>query len=199
MRRLALLPLAALLMTSPHARAEHLYGYVDDAGVAHFSNFASTPSHHRLTGDGAARPAERRAGRQAPHEIHAQVARIAVEHGLDPALVLAVVATESAFDPNARSPRGALGLMQLMPDTARRMGVSDPLDPEENLRGGVRYLSMLLDLFGDLTLALAAYNAGEGAVIRHGHSIPPYPETLAYVPKVLDRYADFQRRTSDGR
>lgn len=108
--------------------------------------------------------------------------------------MLAVVATESAFNPRARSPKGALGLMQLMPDTARRLGVADPLDPEANLRGGVRYLSMLLDMFDDLSLALAAYNAGEGAVIRHGRSIPPYPETLAYVPKVMRHYADFQHR-----
>jgi soluble lytic murein transglycosylase-like protein len=109
-------------------------------------------------------------------------------HGLDPELVQAVVAVESGFRPAVISPKGAQGLMQLMPTTASALGVGDALDPAQNLDGGVRYLGSLLNLYGgDLPRALAAYNAGEGAVARHG-GIPPYRETRAYVRKVLKRY-----------
>jgi soluble lytic murein transglycosylase-like protein len=109
-------------------------------------------------------------------------------HGLEPALVLAVVAVESGFRPEAVSPKGAQGLMQLMPRTAAALGVQDPLDPEQNLDAGVRHLEALLKLYGgDLRRALAAYNAGEGAVERHG-GVPPYRETRAYVKRVLERY-----------
>lgn len=112
--------------------------------------------------------------------------------GLDPQLVEAVIATESAFDPRARSSKGAMGLMQLMPATARRFQVRDAWNPEENVEGGTRYLKLLVDEFGDLKLALAAYNAGEGAVRRHG-GMPPYPETRTFVRRVLTRY---DRRSS---
>jgi len=122
----------------------------------------------------------------------ADLARLAEEasrrYGLDPALVLAVVGVESGFRPAAVSPKGAQGLMQLMPRTAAALGVSDPLDPEQNLDAGVRHLEALLKLYnGDLTRALAAYNAGSGAVERHG-GVPPYRETRAYVKRVLERY-----------
>jgi len=120
------------------------------------------------------------------------VVRLAEEaarrHGLDPALVLAVVAVESGFRPEAVSSKGAQGLMQLMPRTAESLGVSDAFDPEQNLDAGVRHLEALLKLYGgDLTRALAAYNAGQGAVARHG-GVPPYRETRAYVRRVLARY-----------
>ena len=109
-------------------------------------------------------------------------------HGLDPGLVLAVVSVESAFRPEAVSRKGAQGLMQLMPATAASLGVKDAFDPVENLDGGSRHLGSLLTLYGgDLVSALAAYNAGAGAVARHG-GVPPYRETRAYVKKVLERY-----------
>ncbi len=109
-------------------------------------------------------------------------------HGLDPGLVLAVVSVESAFRPEAVSRKGAQGLMQLMPATAASLGVKDVFDPVENLDGGSRHLGSLLTLYGgDLVSALAAYNAGAGAVARHG-GVPPYRETRAYVKKVLERY-----------
>jgi soluble lytic murein transglycosylase-like protein len=121
-------------------------------------------------------------------ELEALAADVAKRHGLDPALVLAVASVESGFQPNAVSPKGAQGLMQLMPATATSLGVADALDPETNLEGGSRYLAELIALYGgDLTKALAAYNAGPGAVRRHG-GVPPYQETRAYVKRVLERY-----------
>jgi hypothetical protein len=115
------------------------------------------------------------------------------KHGLDPELVLAVVGVESAFQPDAVSPKGAQGLMQLMPGTADSLGVEDAFDPGQNLDGGVRHLGSLLTLYdGDLSRALAAYNAGEGAVARHG-GIPPFRETREYVKKVLERYRKAKR------
>jgi len=115
-------------------------------------------------------------------------AAVARRHGLDPDLVMAVVSVESGFRPQAVSPKGAQGLMQLMPKTASSLGVTDAFDPAQNLDGGTRHLGQLLTLYGgDLTRALAAYNAGEGAVHRHG-GVPPYRETRAYVKRVLERY-----------
>ena len=126
---------------------------------------------------------------QAPGTDLRQLAEAASRrYGLDPALVLAVVAVESGFRPEAVSAKGAQGLMQLMPRTAASLGVQDPLDPEQNLDAGVRHLEALIKLYaGDLRRALAAYNAGQGAVERHG-GVPPYRETRAYVKRVLARY-----------
>jgi len=116
------------------------------------------------------------------------VATAAAAHDLPEALLLAVIETESNFDAQALSPKGAQGLMQLMPQTARHLGVADAFDPAANIDGGARYLKSLLTRFGnDLSLALAAYNAGPGAVQRHG-AIPPYVETQSYVPRILRRY-----------
>jgi soluble lytic murein transglycosylase-like protein len=107
-------------------------------------------------------------------------------HGVDRALVHAIIFAESSYDPNAVSAAGATGLMQLMPETARAHGVSDPFDPAKNVQGGVKHLKKLLAQFdGDVELALAAYNAGAGAVIRAGNRIPDNPETTAFVPKVI--------------
>lgn len=121
-----------------------------------------------------------------------EIARLIRQHarhqGLNPRLVQAVVQVESGYNPKALSSKGAMGLMQLMPDTAAELGVKNPYDPDENIRGGVRYLKQQLRRFsGDLGLALAAYNAGPGAVQRHG-AIPPYPETQRYVEKVYTLY-----------
>jgi len=117
--------------------------------------------------------------------VAALVRQLAGEYRLDPNLVLAVIATESNFNPRARSPKNAQGLMQLIPATAARFGVRDVWDPEQNLRGGMAYLRWLLAHFnGDLRLALAGYNAGEGAVAEHG-GVPPYAETRDYVARIL--------------
>jgi soluble lytic murein transglycosylase-like protein len=122
------------------------------------------------------------------------VGRVATEYSVDPKLVEAVIQVESGFDPFAVSPKGAAGLMQLMPETAKRFDVSDVFDPVENVRGGVRYLRFLTERFeGDLGLVLAAYNAGEGSVDRY-MGVPPYRETRLYVVKVLERYLEPEPR-----
>jgi soluble lytic murein transglycosylase-like protein len=122
--------------------------------------------------------------------------RAASEHNLDSALIAAVIQTESSGDPRAVSKAGAKGLMQLRDGTAREMGVKNSLDPEANIRGGSRYLRRMLDRFGDLSLALAAYNAGPGTVERHG-GVPPFKETRDYIVRVTRRMAVHATRGPD--
>jgi soluble lytic murein transglycosylase-like protein len=110
--------------------------------------------------------------------------RVAAEHGVEPKLARAVIQVESGYQERARSPKGAMGLMQLMPATARRYAVADPYDPVTNIEAGIAHLKSLLDRF-PTALALAAYNAGEAAVVRF-HGIPPYPETRDYVSRILE-------------
>jgi hypothetical protein len=132
-------------------------------------------------------------------DIEALVERLAPDYGLDPALVLAVVKVESNFNPDARSPKNAQGLMQLIPETAARFGVRNVWDPLDNLRGGMSYLRWLLDRFnGDIELALAGYNAGEKAVERH-RGIPPYPETQGYVERITEMVSNGQPEKPLGR
>ncbi|MEO5339084.1 MAG: lytic transglycosylase domain-containing protein [Magnetococcus sp. MYC-9] len=124
-----------------------------------------------------------------PPKLSALIGQVAQQEGLDPNLLKAVVAIESKFDPTSVSNRGAAGLMQLMPETARLLGVKNRFNPEQNLRGGARYLRQMMELYpDDLALALAAYNAGPSTVSRFG-GVPPFPATKRYIDNVLDYFA----------
>lgn len=185
MRKVALTLLAGgLLLLAPLTFGEAaIYVYVDAEGTAHFTD-APTKSYFRpLPAFGLPRGVNLVRGAYADLINH-----VATEEGVDPGLVKAIVRAESNFDQNAVSRKGAQGLMQLMPGTAGRYAVGNAYDPEENIRGGVRYLRFLRDIFpGRLPLALAAYNAGENAVLRYD-GIPPFAETRAYVSRVLRFY-----------
>jgi soluble lytic murein transglycosylase-like protein len=197
--RLAPPLLIALLFSGgmPSAQAD-IYAYTDTDGGLHYSN-VPTDRRYVLVISEPREPPQRRLGvlnapgwqlRAAAYS--ALIDEAARQAKVQPALLRAVIAVESAFDPQAVSIKGAQGLMQLRPGTARRYGVERPFDPAENLRGGARYLSDLLTRYGnDMELALAAYNAGEDAVDRHGRTIPPFAETRAYVPAVLKLYRKF--------
>ena len=181
---------------------------VESGAAVVLSNFASaqTPTvlipreHAQDPGtSGSAGPAPSAPGRALfalrplPAGLQGLIGEVAREYAVEAALVKALIAVESNFDPQARSRKGAMGLMQLMPDTARRFNVRDAYAVADNVRGGTAYLRWLLDYFaGDVSLALAAYNAGEGAVMRAGRRIPDIAETRAYVPKVLSLQARFR-------
>jgi soluble lytic murein transglycosylase-like protein len=131
----------------------------------------------------------------APSALGRTIGAAAAAAGVDPALVEAIVANESGFDANATSRVGARGLMQLMPQTAKSLGVSNAYDPQQNVRAGARYLRELLNHFGDVELAVAAYNAGPAAVERF-HGVPPYAETRAYVRDVMTKYHELRSRSN---
>ena len=163
-----------------------IYVYTDDDGVIHFTNVPTSGRFEWVA-------PERGGPAPALSSFNEIIVRAAGRYGVDPALVKAVIKAESDFDPEAVSPAGAVGLMQLMPETARVVGVRDLRDPAQNIYGGVRHLSRLLRVFdGDTVLALAAYNAGENAVRRYG-GLPPFRETREYVRRVL-RWRDHYRR-----
>ncbi len=129
-------------------------------------------------------------------KISPYVNKTAKKYGMDPAFIHAIISAESAYKPNATSHAGAMGLMQLMPFTAKRFGVSNAYDPYQNIDAGTRYLRLLYDEFGSLELAAAGYNAGEGSVRKYNRSIPPFKETRRYVPKVMAYYRRYQRNRS---
>jgi soluble lytic murein transglycosylase-like protein len=172
-----------------------IYRYVDKDGVIHFSNVTkrgkliSKAKSRSKTAAGASSAASASGGlAKTPDEYDAYIREAASLYQIPEALVRAVIRVESNFDPRAISRANAQGLMQLIPATAERMLVTDPFDARQNVLGGTRYLRVLANLFnGNLQLTLAAYNAGEGAVIKY-NGIPPYAETQAYVTKVLEYY-----------
>ncbi len=178
----------ALGSAAPAHAGGRIYTFVDARGVTHFSNI---PMDDRYVPLDRKPPAKKRSTRVPQEEGYDGLIRLtAMEHGVSPALVKAVIAAESRFNSGAVSHKGAQGLMQLMPATAAQLGVADPFAAADNVRGGVRYLREMLDRYGDMGRALAAYNAGPTAVDRH-RGIPPYPETRAYVKRVMTYYRHY--------
>ncbi len=178
--------LACLAGMAPRALAADIYRCVGEDGVAHFSNAPTSDCFQRIIKVQRAAPAPGIVPSAAVARYEALIAETAARHSLGPALIKAVIRAESNFDPQAVSHRGAQGLMQLMPATVTRYRVADPFNPRANVDAGTRHLKRLLGVYdGDLSLALAAYNAGEEAVERYGRQVPPYPETRAYVEVVL--------------
>lgn len=180
--------MAAISAMSFQSQAD-VYRYIDASGARFYTNkpvgnyrllFRTAPLTYR-------EDLKQMPGRR--HLFDDIIERVSQKHGMDPKLIHAVIHAESAYNPRAVSSAGAVGLMQLMPDTASRYGVYDRHDPEQNIEAGTRYLKDLLRMFdSNMALAIAGYNAGEGAVIRHNRSIPPYPETQQYVRQVMNLY-----------
>jgi soluble lytic murein transglycosylase-like protein len=181
-----------VVLAATASRAD-IYAFVDAAGVMHYTNVPVDPRYEFLL----ATPNERTQSGEAFNPVllarSAQfdsiIEKAASAAAVEPALLRAVIVVESGFNARALSRRGAAGLMQLMPETARRYGARDRFDPQQNIHAGARYLKSLIKRYdNDIQLALAAYNAGEDAVDRCGRCIPPYRETQAYVPKVWRVY-----------
>ena len=183
----------------------NVYAYTSDDGSVHLSNVPTDARFTLLVGVpehsmASARPTGNRSQKYKPANAGGRIAsydaivdEVSRAHGLESALLHAVISVESHYNSNAVSRKGAMGLMQLMPQTAKRYGVADAFNPRQNLDGGAQYLRDLLRMFNNnVSLALAAYNAGEDAVMKHGNRIPPYGETQRYVPLVLDFYKRFQ-------
>jgi hypothetical protein len=169
------------------AWADEIVSITDEHGRKIFINAGENRAKSRLVAS-AIQPAKADNASLPPPEINDLVEQTANRHQIDPQLVHAIIKVESEYDPKAVSAKGAMGLMQLIPETASRFGVENPFNPKENIEGGVSYLKYLLDLYrGDLSLSLAAYNAGEGAVQRFG-GIPSFTETRDYVRRVTNIY-----------
>jgi len=192
--------LLSLFLLGASPAGADIYRHVDADGIVHFTNapqYTSRPnkqswSFYRKE----LRPTRTTAVGPLVHSYQAMIREYARAYRLEEAMVKAVIKAESNYNPQSLSSKGAQGLMQLIPETARLMKVSDPFDPAENIRGGSNYLRLMLDQFsGNLDLALAAYNAGPNAVQRHG-GIPPYAETRQYVQRVR-RYLDQYRHNGD--
>jgi len=190
----------ALLIGLPLVAGADIYKYVDKYGRVYLTDRPSHTGYKRLVktwkgwSEATSSSINYRHLAANRKRFNRTIELAAKHHKLPTALLHAVITAESAYDPNAVSRAGAVGLMQLMPATAERYGVRDRKDPNANVTGGTRYLKDLLGMFdNDLVLALAAYNAGENAVIKHGRQIPPYEETQTYVRRVLKFYNDYKK------
>ena len=188
--------IVALILTFFIVSSAHpdVYRYVDEAGVVHFTDSPTDKRFELIIKDRVEPPkpppppsqVEGAVPQEAGGEMDGMIAEASLRYGLDPSLIKAMIKVESNFNARAISPKGALGLMQLMPYTAYAMGVANPFNPGDNIEAGVRHLNDLLNLFqGNLTLALAAYNAGKDVVLKYG-GIPPFKETRDYVRRVLE-------------
>lgn len=201
MRAISSLLVPALLLAPLGSQAsEGIYRYVEKDGTIIYTNVpppgAKKASKLKGTFTEAPAPSAPVKGRsRTPAELEPHIMKAAERYRIPTALVRAVMHTESNFNANALSPKGASGLMQLMPATASEMYVKDIFDTRDNIEGGVRYLRVLANLFkGDMVKMVAAYNAGPDAVRKYGGQVPPYPETQAYVRKVLQLYSHYKER-----
>ena len=173
------------LLILPCTTKAQMYTFVDKKGIMHFSN-VPTDSRYKLIR--SKRLSRKKYRKISPGQCSLHINKAARRYGVDPCLVKAVIKMESNFNCRAVSKKGAQGLMQLMPGTARDMRVANPFDPKDNIFGGTRYLRKMLDLFqGDVKLALAAYNAGAATVDRYG-GVPPYRETRGFLRRILGEF-----------
>ncbi len=211
-----LLSVLLLALAAPSPGEAAMYAYVDARGVCHYTNVPGdgryklkergmrkgagsaedrllrTISRHASSKGFRMGERQRMLYQTAPYTLNRYIHLAADTHKVDPLLIKAVIKAESNFDPRAISSKGAQGLMQLMPGTARYLQVADPFDPSQNIDGGVRYLRYLLDNYdGNIALSLAAYNAGPANVAKNG-TLPRFPETRAYVAKVLEHYRSYR-------
>lgn len=184
MTRAALLPAVLALLLAAPASAE-TYRFVGDDGTVYVTNTPTDPQYRRMGFTSGTEAGWLSLPLPDLAPFTREIREAAHRYGVEEALIKAVIRVESGFNSRAVSPKGARGLMQLMPGTASMLGVRDSFDPRQNIDGGVRHLRGLIDRFGnDLKLALAAYNAGEQAVVNHG-GVPPYRETRDYVSRIL--------------
>lgn len=197
MRAVYILFVSMLGVAAQPAGAD-VFALTDESGITHYTNLPENDQFKLIVATLEEMGASNQANISPKMDNVSAYASIvndaAIEAGVDQALVHAVVTAESGYNPAAVSRTGAKGLMQLMPATAKRYAVKDIFDPAQNLRAGAHYLKDLLAQFdGNLELVLAAYNAGEQAVLKYGRKIPPYRETRAYVPKVLTLYSKYAK------
>jgi soluble lytic murein transglycosylase-like protein len=191
--------LLTLLCIAPQNAEATIYKCVDSSGKVHFTDTLQSKYCRAVSLRRGNAGIERSHNRSSASLLRQRAARFdrhiryyGVRYNIDPHLIRAVIRTESAFDPRAISRKGAKGLMQLMPGTARQLKVANPFDPEQNIAGGTRYLRSLLDTFRqDVRLALAAYNAGP-TIVKKQQTVPQYPETLQYVKRVLTFYRQYK-------
>jgi hypothetical protein len=195
--------IAAILISVPTLFGTDFYSYIDENGVRVITNIppincgdpANQSDRKEVQVRNQAQPAASTGSD--PEEFNLIIKKYATYYEVDPNLIHSIIATESGFDPNAVSSKGARGLMQLMPSTARQLGVEDSFDPEQNIQAGVRHFRSLMDTFNnDLSLSLAAYNAGENLVRRLGR-VPGYKETVDYVRSVTRRYNELREQSQD--
>lgn len=189
------LALSIGVTSGPQAGVAGSFRFVDRQGVVHFTNVPTDPTYQRLDGRNRKATARLQLRDTLTGRYGSEIQEVSARYGVDARLIEAVIHVESAFDPWALSPKGAQGLMQLMPRTAASLGVRDPFSPRENIEGGVRLLRSLINRYrGNLPLALSAYHAGVQPVDR-SRGIPPYPETQEYVRRVLALYHPSRNQT----
>lgn len=170
-----------------------MYSYIDGSGVQHYTNIPPVDRKYRLKWRTKRTFTRANGTYNYPKSYEEEILKAARQYNIDPDLVKAVIKVESNFSSTAVSQKGAVGVMQLMPETAQDYSVNDPFNPTDNINGGTKYLKDLVEMFnGNLQLALAAYNAGQNAVIKYGFKVPPYAETIDYVEKVLTHYSNLK-------